>query len=275
MGKPEEQRAQAVLHAQAHNKAANDPNNAGVIAWCAFDYASPLNAYNGVKCPGVVDTFRIPKLGAAFYRSQISPSVRPVIEPGFYWDAVSQSGMDKPVVFSNCEQLNVFLDDDLAGRFHPDASNYPHLAYPPFFLDLAWVKAASATLRIEGLVKSKVVMTRTMAGSREEDRLWIKADDATIFADGSDSTRVSFGIEDKFGNMRSTDSGTIAVRHTGAGVLVGDSRFDLAETGAVGAVWVRGVHGRAGTAAIHIHHPNHAEKTVEVHVMDPHGLVTG
>lgn len=38
VGKPEDQRAQAVLHAQAHNRAANDPRNAGVIAWCAFDY---------------------------------------------------------------------------------------------------------------------------------------------------------------------------------------------------------------------------------------------
>ena len=38
---------------------------------------------NQIKCPGVADVFRIPKLGATFYQSQVSPGVRPVIEPNF------------------------------------------------------------------------------------------------------------------------------------------------------------------------------------------------
>ena len=62
-----------------------------MIAWCAFDYASLLHSYNGVKCPGVADVFRIPKLGASFYRAQIDPRIRAVIEPSFYWDFGSHS----------------------------------------------------------------------------------------------------------------------------------------------------------------------------------------
>jgi beta-galactosidase len=264
VGMPEDQRAQALLHAQAHNRAANDPRNAGVIAWCAFDYASPINAYKGLKCPGVVDTFRIPKLGAAFYLSQVSPSIRPVIEPSFFWDATSRSGEDKPVVFSNCDQLDVFHDEHPLGSFHPDRANYPHLAYPPFFLDLSWAKAASSTLRIEGRVNRKVIMTRSMAGSREEDQLWIKTDDAVIVADGSDSTRVSFGVADKFGNMRPTASGSIAVHLAGAARLVGDSSFDLSETGAVGAVWIRSLRGQAGTVVVEVRHADYEGKTVRI-----------
>jgi beta-galactosidase len=61
------QMQQALFHAQAHNQAAAYPRMACVIAWCAFDYASLINDYHGVKCPGVADVFRIPKLGASFY----------------------------------------------------------------------------------------------------------------------------------------------------------------------------------------------------------------
>ena len=67
------QTAQAVRHAQAHDRAMNFPRCCGVIAWCAFDYASLVNAWHAVKTPGVADVFRIPKLGAAFYLSQGSP----------------------------------------------------------------------------------------------------------------------------------------------------------------------------------------------------------
>ena len=41
------------FHATIHNKAAMNSRIGGVIAWCAFDYASPINSYNGVdKVPG-------------------------------------------------------------------------------------------------------------------------------------------------------------------------------------------------------------------------------
>lgn len=78
------QEKQALRHAQAHSRAANYSRCAGVIAWCAFDYASLMNADEAVKCPGIADVFRIPKLGASFYVAQCSPQKRVVIEPNFY-----------------------------------------------------------------------------------------------------------------------------------------------------------------------------------------------
>lgn len=77
------QMQQALYHAQAHDRVAAKPRCAGAIAWCAFDYASLMNAYDAVKCPGIADVFRIPKLGAAFYKAQADPYVQPVIEPAF------------------------------------------------------------------------------------------------------------------------------------------------------------------------------------------------
>lgn len=46
-----------------------------------------MNSYAGVKCPGVADVFRLPKLGAAFYLAQVDPAVRAVFEPDFHWDS--------------------------------------------------------------------------------------------------------------------------------------------------------------------------------------------
>ena len=84
---PALQAKQAIYHAQAHDQAAADKHFAGVIAWCAFEYSSPVKvAYKDVKNPGVADVFRIPKIGASFYQAQVSPQVRPVIQPNFFWD---------------------------------------------------------------------------------------------------------------------------------------------------------------------------------------------
>lgn len=93
-----------------------NPRYAGLIAWSAFEYASLLNGYHAVKSPGVADVFRIPKLGAAFYLSQVDPSVKPVIEPNFYWDFGPRSpeGPGKrAVMFSNCERLKVQIQGSL------------------------------------------------------------------------------------------------------------------------------------------------------------------
>jgi beta-galactosidase len=65
---PVVQMRQAIYHAQVHDQALADKHYAGVVAWCAFEYGSPMNSANGIKCPGVVDFFRIPKLGASFYK---------------------------------------------------------------------------------------------------------------------------------------------------------------------------------------------------------------
>src|SRR5581483_10068201 len=47
------QQAQATRHAQAHDRAMEYGRCSGVIAWCAFDYGSLVNSYDGVKYPGV------------------------------------------------------------------------------------------------------------------------------------------------------------------------------------------------------------------------------
>ncbi len=90
---------QATMHAQVHNLARGNPGFSGLLAWCGIDYAS-LNGggrtWHNVKWPGVLDTFRVPKPGAALYRSQVDPATAVVILPVFFWDFGSSSPPTDP-----------------------------------------------------------------------------------------------------------------------------------------------------------------------------------
>ena len=264
-GLPAEQNAQAVLHAQAHDRAAQDERNAGVIAWCGFDYGSPINSYEGVKYPGVVDTFRQPKLGASFYQSQISPEKRVVLEPSFYWDAKLHASDGMAAIFSNCEDLHIYLNGMPHAVLRPDREGYPRLAYPPFFAVLPWDALDGTVLKIDGYLGDKQRISRSFDGNHDLDQLWVSVDDGRIAADGVDSTRVSFGIADRFGNSRPAADGTVIVQHAGAGRLVGDETFNMSE-GAVGAVWLRSSTGRRGQAHITASHPRLGTRSVSVQI---------
>lgn len=266
-GNPVEQAEQALLHAEAHSKAAANQRCCGVIAWCAFDYASLMNAYSGVKCPGIADTFRIPKLGASFYLAQVDPSIQPVIEPSFYWDfgPNTPSGPGKgAAIFSNCEHLEIFIDDKLHARLRSDKAGFPNLKYPPFFVDLNMDGASRPELRIDGYIGNSKVLSRSFSSDKTADRLWLHADDAEIHADGTDATRVAFAVVDKFGASRAFAKGEIHLRLTGPGVIVGDNPFSLDDTGGVGAVWIKSVPGNRGLITLNASHAALGSNSVSI-----------
>lgn len=266
-GNVELQQKQALLHAQAHDRGAAWPRMAGVVAWCAFDYASLIGAYNNVKCPGVADVFRIPKLGASFYLSQIDPSVRPVIEPNFYWDFGPESphGPGKhAAIFSNCDRLKIFVDGKLVATVLPDRKNFPHLSYPPFFVDLALDGSGHPELRIDGYVGKRLALSRSFSSDRAKDRLVLRADDAELVADGADATRLAFHAADRFGALRPFVAGPVTFTVTGPGVFVGDNPFDLGGNGGAGAVWVKTVDGKTGRIRIVASHSGLGTKSLQI-----------
>lgn len=266
-GEVEEQALQAIYHAQAHNVAAGHARCAGVLAWCAFDYASRFNDYEGVKCPGVADVFRIPKLGASFYRAQVDPAVRIVIEPNFYWDfgpRTPNGPGGHAAIFSNCERLELFLDGRRHAMLTADRRGFPNLKYPPFFADLHFERGSTAELRIEGFVGGRLAAARRFAAERSADRLWLAADDAEIAANGVDATRIVIAATDRFGAPRPFVEGVVRLRVEGPGVLVGENPFALGPAGGAGAVWVRTIAGRAGKIAIIAEHNGLGEARVEI-----------
>src|SRR5205807_3526310 len=106
---------QALMHAQVHDIARADTGYAGLLGWAGIDYAS-YNAgdriWETLKTPGVIDTFRVPKPGAAFYQSQVDPRIRPVILPVFFWDFGPGSPHGGPgpdsMIATNLDRLEIY-----------------------------------------------------------------------------------------------------------------------------------------------------------------------
>lgn len=266
-GDLELQTKQAIYHAEAHDRALGYERFCGAIAWCGFDYASLMNAYNAVKCPGVADVFRIPKLGATFYQSQVDPKIRPVIAPSFYWDFGPKSprGPGKQAaIFSNCDQLEIFVGERHITGAQPNWRKFPHLAHAPFICDLDFDGSALPELRIEGFVNGRRVITKKFCADPKQDQFVCAADDPELKADGIDATRVVFKVADKYGNNRAFGGGTVAFEISGPGILVGDNPFALEDSGGVGAVWIKTVTGKRGGITVKAIHSTLGTKTVSI-----------
>jgi beta-galactosidase len=267
------QQKQAIFHAQAHDRAGGKPRMAGVVAWCAFDWGSLINHYKTLKCPGVIDTFRIPKLGAAFYQSQCDVETRPVIIPGFYWDfgpATPRGPGRQAAIFSNCDRLEVYINNKRHATLEPDIKNYPNLKHAPFFVDLDVDGSAKPELKIEGYAGGKRVLARQFSSDAAQDQFVMSADDSEIIGDGSDATRVMFKVADKYGAERAFAKGVVSFTITGPGVIIGDNPFDLEPAGGVGAVWVRSSQGGAGKITVTARHPQLGQRQVTVTVAAEH-----
>ncbi|HEY3863232.1 MAG TPA: glycoside hydrolase family 2 TIM barrel-domain containing protein [Verrucomicrobiae bacterium] len=268
-GEIEVQTQQALRHAQAHDRAAAYPHCSGAIGWCAFDYASLLNAFDGVKRPGVADVFRIPKLGASFYQAQTGPNSRPVILPNFYWDfgpKTPRGPGQGASIFSNCDELEVFVDGRLLATLQPDSKNYRHLKHPPFFADLAMDGAGKPELRIDGYIGGKKALSRSFSSDPAHDQFFLQADDEGLTGDGADATRLVFGQVDKFGAARAFASGTVSFQIGGPGQIVGDNPFALAGSGGMGAVWIRTLASQYGRIRVAATHSFFGGKTVKIKV---------
>jgi beta-galactosidase len=232
-----------------------------------------MNAYNAVKCPGVADVFRIPKLGATFYQAQVRPEARPVIQPNFYWDFGGRTpqGPGKNVaIFSNCDRLEIFVGGKPSASVRPDSLSFPHLGYPPFFCDLEISEGVARTkpdLRIDGYVGDKLVLSKSFSSDLGKDELFLAADDAEITGDGTDATRLVFKVVDNFGAERAFAGGEIIFELTGPGVIVGDNPFTLMDdSGGVGAVWVKAQPYVTGQIVVKATHSALGEKTVTINV---------
>lgn len=296
------QHAQARLHAQVHNIARSNNAYCGLLGWCGFDYDSLAgNTYQNMKWPGIADTFRVPKPGAAFYQSQVSPKVRPVIQPAFYWDFGPNSSVTTlgttATIWSNCDRLEVSLDGKHYASLAPDSTGYRNLAYPPFYLDTTRIDGSVAPeLRVDGYVADDLVLSRTFAGDPAGDRLEVWVDDAELVADGSDGTRVGFRAVDRYGAPRPSADGVVSIAVEGPGTYDGEvvnltvtsapelvrpgeqatvtatltnAAFPFGDNGGVGAVYIRTLAGIPGDITVRASHPTLGSGSVRVRSKSP------
>jgi beta-galactosidase len=215
----------------------------------------------------VADVFRIPKLGASFYQSQVSPAKRVVIAPDFYWDFGPQSP-HRPdcVVFSNCDRLELFINGKHVTTAMPNRKDFTHLKYPPFFCGLTFDDVPNSELRIDGYIGAKLALSKSFSSDRTKDQFFLAADDQELIGDGSDATRLFFQTVDRFGALRPFAGGTVELKLTGPGVIVGDNPFQLADSGGVGAVWIKTLPKSSGRIVVTATHSLLGSKSATIKI---------
>ena len=160
----------------------------------------------------------------------------------------------------------MFVNGQHHATLTPDATNYPHLKAPPFFVDLDLDGNGHPELRIDGYIGSRLALSRSFSSDAAHDQFTFAADDKELIGDGSDATRLVFRVADKFGANRPFAGGQVAFEVSGPGVLLGDNPFALAESGGVGAVWIRAAANGSGRITVRARHSELGAKSLQIEV---------
>ncbi len=259
-------REHTVRHARVHDQLASNPQYAGGIAWCAFDYNTHSNFGSGDRIcyHGVTDIFREPKPAAGFYRSQCDPDEEIVLVPAFHWAHGDESiGFTKALVSSNCDHLKFYVGGTMEAEADPDRQQFAHLKYAPFSADLSHIRAGWGDLRIDGYIQGKMVISRSFSGKGVDQKFTLLPDDTALAADGADTTRVVLRVTDEFDSIRPFADDAIRFELAGPAELIGDNPFTL--VGGTGAIWIRASE-QPGKVRLSAHHPSLGTQEIEFEI---------
>jgi beta-galactosidase len=136
-------------------------------------------------------------------------------------------------VYSNCEQVSLYLNDRLVATQSPDKGT--SLLHPPF--NFAVGSFVSGTLRADGLIGGAVKVSTTRMTPGSATAIPLRPEATTLLADASDARLVFVDVVDGNGTVVPTDTSTLAVAVSAAGSIVGSTSTVL--QGGQLAVWVR------------------------------------
>ncbi len=127
----------ALRHIRVLDAMYGDNRISGAIGWCMSDYNTHKDFGSGDRIcyHGVLDMFRIPKLAAYAYSSQ--QDKMPVMEVASSMDIGEHpaSEIGPLYIFTNCDFVRFYKNDNLIGDFYPDRKNFPNVPHPPVLID--------------------------------------------------------------------------------------------------------------------------------------------
>jgi beta-galactosidase len=192
--------------------------------WVMFDYnrgMAPVQEYSGI-----MDIFRLPKFSYYFLQSQRSysptnPFSVPVLFIASYW----QPGVSKQVrIFSNAQEVELFVDGISAGRQKPDSNSLTtHLIHPPFTFNVACKNPGM--LKAIAYIDGKMIAEQTVQTSESADHIALQIDESGKPAGQNDVVFVYARIEDRNNTLVETDSSAVTFTVDGAH-LIGSSTIN-------------------------------------------------
>ncbi len=173
---------QAFNYQEAFNSNRKGEHTIGQANWLMFDYNRGYA--NDIESSGISDIFRIPKFAHYFYQSQRSPTVKlneglisgPMVYIANYWNEKSSREV---TVFSNCEEVALYLNDELIAKQKPLRNTFSEqLPYPPFvFKTTSFQKGR---LRAEGFIKGKKVSEQIVRSAEQASSIQLSFDESTV-----------------------------------------------------------------------------------------------
>ncbi len=247
----ERQVEHALRHARVHNAAAARGDITGAIGWCAFDYNTHVEfgAGDRVCYHGVMDMFRLPKLAAYLYESQVAPEQRIVLRPGTFYAFGDRNNYGAECdfdfyVFSNCDEIEFIVGGESMGRIQPDRAAFGHLPHPPFKVGDGQLwhthRLRVPDGKVIGYYRGEAVAEVLLAADKLPRALLLTADDDAIDADGADMTRIAFQIVDRYGMRLPHAHAVVTLTVEGEADLIGVNPFPL--VGGQAALYLKARH---------------------------------
>ncbi|MBB4275754.1 glycoside hydrolase family 2 protein [Rhizobium mongolense] len=271
-----DQEARQAEHVRRHlevlNAAYGDPEIAGAIGWCMFDYNTHKDFGSGDRIcyHGVLDMFREPKFAAYAYSSQCDPSDEIVMKPVTFWARGERNigGVLPLIILTNCDEVELKYGS-ITKRIGPDRENFPHLPHPPVVLDHRHFTADElGTWGFEwldgeftGYIDSQPVARLRLAADPLPTTLDVVADSGSLKARERDTTRVIIRALDQYGQRLPFLYDSVTLRVDGPAKIVGPSTiplqggtvgFWLEATGLTGNITVEAVSSRFAPVTVHV-----------------------
>ncbi|WP_050699315.1 discoidin domain-containing protein [Anaeromassilibacillus senegalensis] len=234
--------------------------------WQYADYAG-FDTTDLTYC-GVVDIYRIPKFSAYFFQSQRDADVdlrEYGIESGpmaFVANTWASDSPNKVRVFSNCDEVELFVDGVSVGKQTPDTQMWgPHgdgshvgypsngkyistenLKHPPFTFDLSAYTPGQGTLTAVGYINGEEAAEYVRKAPGTATKITLQAEnDAALKLDGSTAKLVWINVEDANGTVVNTANNDITFSIDGPGLVIGGKETSV--LGGQMGVWVRSKRG--------------------------------
>ncbi|HMP83935.1 MAG TPA: glycoside hydrolase family 2 TIM barrel-domain containing protein [Verrucomicrobiota bacterium] len=223
---------QAMNFQEAHNDNRKTTAFADGI-WVMFDYNRGYA--EDIEASGIMDIFRLPKFTYWFFRSQrdagetiAGKTFEPMVFIANYWTPESPLEVR---VFSNCDEVALYLNDELVERRKPDTTRVStHLNHPPFTFKLD--RFVPGTLRAVGFTKGVETARheRRTPGNAETLRMRFDLSGRPFSAGGKDTVFCYVETLDAAGTVLPSADEPVLFGMTGAARLVGHNPI-LSEAG--------------------------------------------
>ncbi len=109
----------------------------GSFGWCMFDYNTHKDFGSGDRVchHGVMDMFRIPKYASYAYQSQSNTKPMMHVASSMNIGEYEGSLLEDIHIFTNCDAVKLYKNNQYIKTFYPDTSQYKHLKNPLIIID--------------------------------------------------------------------------------------------------------------------------------------------